>query len=55
VPQVFTLIKEGAGADRIASYLLEVTTDRMGLPGNPKHVLDVAELLLVWKDRVLQR
>jgi hypothetical protein len=53
VPDVFMLLKENAGADRIASYLLEVTTDRMGLRANPERALNVAELLLAWKDRLL--
>jgi hypothetical protein len=51
-PHVFTLLKTNNNADHIASYLFDVSTQKMGLRGNKKKDLEVAELLLEWKDTI---
>lgn len=53
--QVFGLLKANASAEQIAEYLYQVSTERMGLMGNKLHDLKVAELLLEWKEVILEK
>ena len=46
LPQVFGLLKGDADAAKIAAYLSEITTERMGLKKNHQHDIQIAELLL---------
>jgi hypothetical protein len=55
LPHVFSLLKTNADAEHIATYLFEVSTRQMGLPGNRTKDLQVAELLLDWKDTIYQK
>jgi hypothetical protein len=50
VPNVLSLLRAEAGVDRIAAYLVDVETDRMGLGGNKERAEDAAEILVKWKD-----
>ena len=50
LPTVFGLLKTDAGAEKIAAYLGQVVSERMGLPPNRDHALDVANTLLAWKE-----
>ncbi len=54
LPQVFSLLKAGAGADEIADYLTEVSTQAMGLGSNQERDRHTAELLLEWKARIFK-
>jgi hypothetical protein len=52
LPEVFSMLQEGAGASAIAAYLDSVATERMGLNGNPEHSKRVSEFLLDWKTEI---
>ena len=52
LPEVFSMLQEGAGVSPIAAYLDNVATERMGLNGNPGHSRRVAEFLLDWKTEI---
>lgn len=52
LPQVFSILIDGADKRTIAAYLGKVTTDKMGLLANAEHDLRVAEILFEWKDAV---
>ncbi len=49
LPKVFALLKENADEARIAAYLTQVATERMGLKARQEHALKVARMLLYWK------
>jgi len=49
LPHVFSLLRSGADSHAIATYLGEVTANRMGLSANPQHDLKIAEILIDWK------
>lgn len=49
VPRVFALLDEDADTDRIAGYLNEIVTKRMGLGGNADATLHVVKVLQRWK------
>lgn len=49
LPQVFSMLRDGANESAIAAYLTSLTTERMGLSPRPDHDRDVARVLLVWK------
>jgi hypothetical protein len=51
-PHVFSLLKANVKPEPIAEYLFEVSTDRMGLKENRKKDLEVAEILLDWKETI---
>ena len=57
LPQVFKLAFDGAAPSKIAKYLDEVVTERMGLSSSVDHDLKVAEkirslkLILIPEDR----
>jgi hypothetical protein len=55
LPKVFSLLKTNAGAEQIADYLFQVSTELMGLNGNRAHDLRVAEVLLDWKQVALEK
>lgn len=55
LPQVFSLLKANANSEQIANYLFEVSTNRMGLNGNRAHDHHVAEVLLDWKEIILEK
>jgi hypothetical protein len=52
LPQVFRLLREGADESKIAAYLTSVTTERMGLSPRTDHDIEVARLLLAWKQSI---
>ncbi|PLZ01564.1 hypothetical protein CY652_15760 [Burkholderia sp. WAC0059] len=52
LPEVFSMLQEGAGLSRIAAYLDNVATERMGLNGNLEHSKQVAEFLFDWKTEI---
>ncbi len=54
LPQVFSLLKGRAGADELADYLFEISTQAMGLGGNRARDLQVAEILLDWTATILE-
>jgi hypothetical protein len=55
LPHVFGLLRSGASEQTIAAYLGEITTDRMGLSANAQHDLEVANVLVDWKDVINER
>lgn len=58
VPQVFALLQSGADASRIASFLMEIITERMGMTPNQQLSIgaaNVAAELIDWKDFVFER
>lgn len=54
LPQVFSLLKAGAGADEIADYLTEISTQSMGLGSNRERDRHTAALLLEWKATIFE-
>jgi hypothetical protein len=52
LPMVYGLLKAGASAQKIAAYLTDIATQRMGLSPNHAHDLKIAELLLRWREVV---
>ena len=46
LPQIFQLVLKNSEKDKIADYLVEIETERMGLSENKKSALNVAEILL---------
>ncbi|MBW4483919.1 MAG: hypothetical protein KME14_15360 [Tildeniella torsiva UHER 1998/13D] len=54
LPQVFSLLKAGAGADKIADYLTEVSTQAIGLGSNRERDRQIADLLLGWETRLFE-
>jgi hypothetical protein len=52
LPRVFSLLRDGENPESIAGYLGKVTTESMGLRGNAKHDLEVAMVLIDWKEAV---
>ena len=55
LPQVFDLLKKNANAEQIADYLFQVSTQRMGLSGNREHDLEVAGVLLNWRQLISEK
>jgi len=55
LPQVFGLLRDGGDEQTIASYLSEVTSERMGLTSNLERDLEVARVLLEWKDVIREK
>lgn len=53
--QVLKMLQEGADVGTLADYLGLVTSERMGLTSNAQHDLDVARLLVRWRDVVRDR
>lgn len=54
LPHMFSLLKAGAGADEIADYLTEISTQLMGLGNNRARDRHTADLLLEWKARIFE-
>uniref|UniRef100_UPI003F4960A5 hypothetical protein n=1 Tax=Cupriavidus necator TaxID=106590 RepID=UPI003F4960A5 len=52
LPEVFSMLLQGADASTIAAYLDAVATDRMGLHDQGQHSKRAAELLLDWKTEI---
>lgn len=50
LPQVFGLVRGGSDENDIARYLTEITTERMGLTDNIEHDLEIARVLIEWKE-----
>ena len=53
LPHVFSLLKRGADENEIADYLGSVTSRSMELGTNRKRDLEVAEILINWKEELL--
>lgn len=53
-PHVFSLLKAGTGADEIADYLTEISTQAMGLGNNRERDRYTAALLLEWKAKIFE-
>ena len=54
-PQVFSLLKNSASAEKVAQYLNTVATDRMGLQGNLANDRETAEVLVNWEQVLRER
>ena len=52
LPLVFQMVRDGRSEEEVAKYLTQITTVQMGLDEAHSHDLDVARLLLEWKDVV---
>ena len=50
LPRVFHLALENADVSKLADYLFSIETEAMGLSGNMKHCVEIAELILRTKD-----
>jgi len=55
LPQVFGMLREGGNEQAIASFLNSVAAHRMGLNANPKRNLEVASLLVEWRQQLSSR
>lgn len=54
LPQVFSLLTTGAGADEIADYLTEISAQAMGLGNNRERDRHTATQLLEWKATIFE-
>jgi hypothetical protein len=52
LPQVFSLVRNGENEQVIADYLALITTENMGLSMNLQHDLEVARILIDWKESI---
>ncbi|MBN8884941.1 MAG: hypothetical protein J0I77_04435 [Rudaea sp.] len=52
LPQVFGLLRSGASPEVIATFLGSVATGRMGLSPRPEHDLEVASILVTWRENI---
>jgi hypothetical protein len=52
LPQVFSLVRNGENEQVIADYLALTTTENMGLSMNLQHDLEVARILIDWKEAI---
>jgi hypothetical protein len=52
LPQVFSLVKDGASADRIAIYLFKVVTERMELRETMENAHKIVKILQDWKEGI---
>jgi len=50
LPQVFKLLREGAGEDQIADYLVRIETESMGMSPNRAGAKNAATTLLEWRE-----
>lgn len=55
LPQVFGMLQEGSGAERVADYLTRVSVEKMGLAARSEHDRKVAELLVEWRRVINER
>lgn len=55
LPQVFRLLKENETPEAIASYLESIAVERMGFNPRLEHALEVAALLLEWKEVLAEK
>jgi len=52
VPQVFSLVVNQATAQDIVDHLMEVVREDMGITSNKGRTMDVAELLLAYREKI---
>ena len=50
LPQVFKLLRDGAGEDQIADYLVRIETERMGMSPNRAEAKNAATSLVKWRE-----
>jgi hypothetical protein len=55
LPAVFKLLKSEADAKSIAEYLVKIETRTMGLNGKPDWALQIAKILVDWKETVKEK
>jgi hypothetical protein len=55
VPGVVSMLFSGASASVIANHLTQITTGSMGLSARHQHDLEVAELLIEWRQALKDR
>lgn len=55
LPRVFALVRDCANESAIAEELSSIATQRMGLLARPEHDLEIARLLLSWRESVNER
>jgi len=55
VPQIFGMIRNGCESHVIAQYLSQIASERMGLEQDPEHSIQIARVLLEWKEAVRER
>lgn len=52
LPRVFSLVRNGEDEQVIADYLALITTENMGLSMNLQRDLEVARILIDWKEAI---
>lgn len=55
VPSIFALVNESASVSRIASALNQIVSERMELNPDRAKAEEVAQILLMWRDRINER
>jgi hypothetical protein len=55
LPDVMPLVQAEAGVGRIAAYLTEVETNRIGLAANKERAEGAAEIMVEWNDLLGRR
>ena len=53
LPQVFQLVLKNETKEKIASYLVDIEENRMGLTPNKEAALEIAEVLLNTKEAII--
>lgn len=53
LPTVFGLVNRGATEDEVATHLGKITSSSMGMGINRSRDLEVAEILINWKESLL--
>lgn len=55
LPHVFGMVRSGADEVAISAYLGEVITESMGLAANTKHDLNIAQVLVSWREAIASK
>jgi hypothetical protein len=53
LPEIFTLLKQGADAAALSHRLSSIESDRMGTSGRADRLLEIGELLVAWRDHLI--
>jgi hypothetical protein len=55
LPKLFSLLSDGVTEEQLADYLGRAVTERMGLPPRRARDLEIARLLVRWRDTIQRK
>ena len=55
IPQVFSMLKNSKTKSEISAHLSNLTKDQIGLDPDKKHIEKVVDLLIEWKELLLNK